>query len=1311
MTPARSLLRASVVMALMCLSVIKAHGQAWMQIGTLPPGTDLRCAYFWDSQHGVVGGVRCIYTYTFGVWREASYPEGPDTIKSLRLLDGFNLYAASGVTCVWKSSDRGATWQKTSALLPNADDINVGEDGLIHGVNLNGTGMSRGTTIARINPNVSNFCIAARDAQNLMGWSPDGGVTWNLSSPPTLDCGYTCVADTCSGICYTLTRTPKVVLYQSTDRGVTWSDKYDFFNFAVDIIDGGNSGVLYVQGTQNVWRSLSGGARWSSIGGPGSDLTNRRMFAFGQYNRFLIQMDSNLVYLWDGGTSYHPTGPMPTVLSVSNVIDTNCTFTQLTVKLIESGLPARVRILAHASDSSTIQPADTTIVLPAGGGTVLLQYRTTVPLQQHGAEFYFEDTVTGTYDCGPFEYTEDDSMTVQMPTYPTNILRVNDLTDTGCSLSNLSIYFEEIGNPDTVRVHAYTNDGLSIEPADTIVIVPKGNGWFPVQYKALPHPFQFATTFHFEDTVSGAYKCGQYKYVTDSSILVHLYPPRGTPHAWLKPLLKFDACTETRIPIVIRAPNICDSLTIDSITWTNNSLSFQFDHQPPETLGPDGLDTFWVTLSTPIPGINNNYFYIHTTSTVLPHSWDTGLYLYALASAGPAPPRITAVQNLTLSNCKESMVPFYLHALSCDSVRFTSCTLSLSSPLLHSTNFNVPLELAAGTDDTLSITFPPQGYSGVTIVTAEVKGKYLGSQVTFDTTVQIRVTFTNAVSALSTNITGVDFGTINLCDGSGEGDTTVTFTNFGCDTITVTGDQTSWQFGWSVTEPMFPLTLPPDSSFKASIHFNPTGQASVNLTMIYGFEYEGGKTGITQIGLTGQAVVAGVASLSMSSASVNFGTFSQCGNPVSDTTITITNTGCDSLSVHWAFVGAHSGFTLQNGSDTILGHNQSASFTIHFADSVPSAFNGAITLTGVGVHGGSMIDTTISLAAIITPATKLASINTTAIDFGTTPICEERDSFVTITNKGCETDTIVSASFSNMQFAFDTIFTFPIILLPDSAVTFPIFTHLDTAGHPATIAGTLNFIFGAGLAIPTITLTRSVTYPGAFSLWLASEASAPIKAIVPVYILRNGVVPSQANEVDFNLIYDDNVLGNGAATEPDIKLGTQTRLANGLLDQSIAMQPASDRDTIATLQFLTYLTKNDSTSIQLTHPQFIANGAISPSCVAVMDTSSNPSNFQLELTCGDSIILAAWNYAPPFSIESVQPNPAGDEIRVQLSGNVQPYMELYDALGRTVSIPPSSLNLHPSFLSLDVSQVPTGSYFLRFSFDGYVQTRRILVER
>ena len=95
--------------------------------------------------------------------------------------------------------------------------------------------------------------------------------------------------------------------------------------------------------------------------------------------------------------------------------------------------------------------------------------------------------------------------------------------------------------------------------------------------------------------------------------------------------------------------------------------------------------------------------------------------------------------------------------------------------------------------------------------------------------------------------------------------------------------------------------------------------------------------------------------------------------------------------------------------------------------------------------------------------------------------------------------------------------------------------------------------------------------------------------------------------------------------------------------------------------------------------------------------------------CGDSLILAAMQGKPPFSIVNIQPNPAQSEITIVLSGeDARPTYELFDALGRTALM---GSGVRGTSVQLDVSNVPSGIYFLRLSQNAFVQSRQIVIER
>ncbi|HZK76147.1 MAG TPA: choice-of-anchor D domain-containing protein [Candidatus Kapabacteria bacterium] len=1097
------------------------------------------------------------------------------------MLDGKNLYAASGSTCVWGSSDSGATWELTPAKLVNADDIYRGPSGNIQGMNISGTGMMRGSSFAGLN---ALICVAARDDQVRTVYSTDGGANWSnaakgMDSPD----GYCMIVDTCTGGFYTITDGTKAELWSSMDGGNSWNFIHDFVSTSHDVIDGGVDGVFYVLGTSNVWMSVDAGSTFQSIGGPATTFEDRRIFAFGP-------LDDNLVVLNNGAVWLYNAQPIP----------------------------------------------------------------------------------------------------------PGNEIHLNqDTTVQGCSISSIDITVDSLSGIDSVRIHATANNGGWISPADTALYRQHVS---ILRYRIAIPPGEATATFSFGFSIRYLAECGKSEYGA-GTVTVHLVganPMIKVPNPTLIPV-----CTYGRVPIVFTA-SPCDTVRIDSIP-SLSAFAIPIAHKFPDTVLPGSTDTFWVDVDGAIPGNNVDFYKLMGVSVSSGRIIDTPV----MVSSKIVPyskKLILSSGTTTASNCRESILPLILQALPCDSVRFNSCTLTVDGSLKYNVNQSFPQSLAAGEADTLLINFPPQNLNGVYIITAHVTGKYLGSSITFDTTIQIRVTFTSSAGALAASSAAVALDTLSVCTAA---DTIVTFKNLGCDSITVTGDATVWQPGWSTADPSFPLTLAPNSSFTVRVHYRPMGPMWSEQFVSYNFNDIGGKAGTSlPFALTVTAVPA-MASLSLNDTALNFGTFSRC-NASGDTTVTLTNSGCDTLSLSGAAVAGGSGFTLVDGVDTVLAPNQSVKYKIHFSDSIAGSLASALDVHAVGAHGGDAFDTSVSCSASIVAGSHLATLSTQAINFGTTSICEERDSTITISNIGCEPDTIFAIKPLSDQFVLSDTLVFPIILPPEASKIVSIATNLDTAGHPSYVGDTLDFISNLDSALAPVALSRGVTYPGRFSLGLKTEDSAAISATVPVYVLRKGTIPSAADEVDFDLIYNDDLLNYLAPVEPDIQMINASLLPNGLTDRSFAMKPARDRDTIATLEFKSYLAKQEHTPITLSSEKFISGGAISPPCVASINSGTD-AGFTLELACGDAPLVNALT-GLPLNIASMNVSPdllrftlnRGDPALTSCTAEILTILGSR-AFGKTFDLGPvtsSSFVLHA---------LPAGAYFLRISTGRSVITRRFVV--
>lgn len=1173
---------------LVCL--IGAKAQTWTKIGSLPH--TIRCAYFWDTSHGVIAGDSCIYTYNSGVWKEAIYPEEPAIIFStLRLFDSTHIYAAPGPSDVWVSTDRGATWvlsglnMKLQSSIEGLD-IYKRKDGVIRS---SAPPWQAANCFAQIDTNI--LLATQDDAGGFQILSTDGGTLWSHPNFTTRapGGGYSCFGDTCRKAFFVAAENGWV--WRSNDSGKSW--KMDTIIITpnsrrTDIMAGCSGGAIYQQGQMDedsnitygdsgIFRSLDGGVTWEPIGGPPNQQEDIRMFAFGTRGEYLIAQRFGNVYLWSDPTTVAQ--PNPLMPTDTTIIACQAGSIDLTVRRPKSSDVLHLSLLADSVGSIIF---DTSIIFPSSV----------------------------------------DTMEVKFP-----------------------VHWQSANVHSIAYFHAWTEACAEWDSTEII-------------------------TFDAVPTVS---------------------------------VLDFDTeemCNLSKIPLIIS--DCAGETRVDSVWLDSPDSVLKLRGAFPDTIFTGINDTILITVASNIPGSWFASCHALLTSLISGRQVDTTILLQVkvlpdreiLRTGAPA----------FISNCSESSLPVVLMALPCDSVQFTSCTLTLSTPFQYSTNLSFPRTLAAGEVDTLLINFPPQHLNGTYIVTAHVTGKYLGSLVTFDTTIQIRVTFTSSAGALAASINSIDLDTITSCASA---DTLITLTNLGCDSIIVTGDETTWLPNWSADDPTFPFPLAPDSSFTVRVHYVPSTLGWSQQLVNYSFtDIDGNAEKSLPLALTATAISA-PSNMTLSDTMLAFGTFARC-NASGDTSVRITNTGCDSLVITGASLDAGTGFSLTNGGDTVLAPNQSAEFEIEFSDSTAGQYASALHIHVIGAHGGRAFDTTIGCSATIVPGTKLETLDPPAIDFGTTSICEELDSSVTITNIGCEPDTIGALAFANSSFSSPETEEV-LIIPPDSQVTVPIFTHGDTNGHTAINRDTLVFTGNLDAPLPPVLLSRSLTYPGAFALSLAVRDSAPVSTTVPVYILRKGTVPAAADEIDFALTYDDDLLGFSSVLDPDITSSSPKMLANGLTLRTFTMKPAADRDTIATLAFESYLTKHEQTPITLSEEKFLSGGETSPPCVASLDTNAPGAAFRLELACGDGEITNAMEDLP---LKIISMRVSTENLNVTLARGDARYAtctaQVLDILGTEKS--EQTIALEPiTQASLALGTLPAGAYFLRIASAGYVLTQRFVI--
>jgi hypothetical protein len=336
----------------------------------------------------------------------------------------------------------------------------------------------------------------------------------------------------------------------------------------------------------------------------------------------------------------------------------------------------------------------------------------------------------------------------------------------------------------------------------------------------------------------------------------------------------------------------------------------------------------------------------------------------------------------------------------------------------------------------------------------------------------------------------------------------------------------------------------------------------------------------------------------------------------------------------------------------------------------------------------------IPISAIITDGTRILATSINAVDFGSTTLCDQRDTSITLRNTGC--DTLELSGIEGLASGFGTNTIFPIIILPGHDTTIDIFTMLDTSGGKTFNLASLTFTSNSDTTISPITLTRTYIPSRNINLGLfldptpksggdLSTVSYDIKESPGTSFTGAGI-----KQITFDLNYNTNLLD------------FQTSLSSGNLSflggTSFVINGSPEIDTnangvLASVGFRVYLTKDSTTTIEMTYRADTTNLPCN-----IMTLSQNGSaTFDYNFLCGERSISGFMNGMLPLSITSIRPNPAQDEIVIDLQSAMKQdaNIEIRNALGAKVFSDSRNLISGTNSIHLDTKGLASGMYLVR----------------
>ncbi|HET6401232.1 MAG TPA: kelch repeat-containing protein [Candidatus Kapabacteria bacterium] len=523
---------------------------------------------------------------------------------------------------------------------------------------------------------------------------------------------------------------------------------------------------------------------------------------------------------------------------------------------------------------------------------------------------------------------------------------------------------------------------------------------------------------------------------TDSSASIQ-------PEIATKPIPPVAGCSDTSVWELLSIG--CSQFRIDSVEIegdTGNAFRLDSKQKLPRLINDNGSDSIHVFF---VPdgraGTFGARLHLHGTLSGSGAPYDTIINLQATStSTGNPLPTIRYTPFAQVQSCSNGDA-YAFYRIGCtqfriDSVRIVEDTANVFE--VDPTQ-KFPQLLTANNSDSVHVLFRPNHRLGGFGAKLELYGTDMGSGVSFDTVLTLLAESTLPIPLFYASTDLYTWSSLPECS---SGDTIIKFVNQGCDTVSA--DSLHLIPGLTLTSQglTLPTLVPPNGSISLRVHFVPDGLLSDSLQALLYYSSPGYDDSIP-VQISAQAHPAPPVLLS-SASKVNFGSQLSCDTV--DTLVYFKNTGCDSLTITSISNLLH-GFsndpplalpiTLAKG-DSIALHVRYRPISSRDTQTV---FIGTTSGNQKGVVKINLAgQIRIGELAVLTPSVSLSSI----------AICGSADTTITVSNPGCDTMVITSASLSPTGDVQLVGVTPPIVLPPNTDTTIELHFAAKTAENFST---------------------------------------------------------------------------------------------------------------------------------------------------------------------------------------------------------------------------------------------------------------------